>query len=121
MKRSKLSMTQVAELEGYAMANELELEQIEAKRREDEAQRIVRLLHLTGPTLEPAAVPSPPAQTAPRTEQLSMFGPGPSADRHQTPWPTVRSRPRRGRKRHRAWDGVWPTRAQNRKASRRWL
>ena len=66
---------QVAELEGHAMANELELEQFEAKRREDEAQRIVRLLHLTAPTLEPAAAPSPPA---PRTEQLSMFGPGPA-------------------------------------------
>ncbi len=60
------------------MANELELEQFEAKRREDEAQRIVRLLHLTAPTLEPAAAPSPPAPTAPRTEQLSMFGPGPA-------------------------------------------
>jgi hypothetical protein len=69
---------QVAELQGYAMANELDLEQIEAKRREDEAQRIVRLLHLTGPTLEPAAAPSPLAPTAPRTEQLSMFGPGPA-------------------------------------------
>ena len=46
---------QVAELEGHAMANELELEQFEAKRREDEAQRIVRLLYLTAPTLEPAA------------------------------------------------------------------
>ena len=66
------------ELEGHAMANELELEQFEAKRREDEAQRIVRLLHLTAPTLEPAAAPSPPAPTAPRTEQLSMFGPGPA-------------------------------------------
>ena len=52
---------QVAELEGHAMANEL-----------------VRLLHLTAPTLEPAAAPSPPAPTAPRTEQLSMFGPGPA-------------------------------------------
>ncbi len=70
--------SQVAELEGHAMANELELEQFEAKRREDEAQRIVRLLHLTAPTLEPAAAPSPPAPTAPRTEQLSMFGPGPA-------------------------------------------
>ena len=69
---------QVAELEGYSMANALELEQIEAKRREDEAQRMVRLLHLTAPTLEPAAAPSPPAPTAPRTEQLSMFGPGPA-------------------------------------------
>ena len=66
---------QVAELEGYSMANALELEQIEAKRREDEAQRMVRLLHLTGPALETAKAPSPPAQTAPRTEQLSLFGP----------------------------------------------
>ena len=69
---------QVAELEGYSMANALELEQIEAKRREDEAQRMVRLLHLTAPTLEPAAAPSPPAPTAPRTEQLSLFGPAPA-------------------------------------------
>ena len=69
---------QVAELEGYSMANALELEQIEAKRREDEAQRMARLLHLTGPALETAKAPSPPAQTAPRTEQLSMFGPGPA-------------------------------------------
>ena len=66
---------QVAELEGYSMANALELEQIEAKRREDEAQRMARLLHLTGPALETAKAPSPPAQTAPRTEQLSLFGP----------------------------------------------
>ena len=73
---------QVAELEGYSMANALELEQIEAKRREDEAQRMVRLLHLTAPTLEPAAAPSPPA-------------PHPSSGRPRA----------RGRKRHRAWDG----------------
>ncbi len=69
---------QVAELQGYSMANELELEQIEAKRREDEAQRMVRWLHLTGPALETAQAPSPPAQTAPRTEQLSLFGPAPA-------------------------------------------
>ncbi len=73
---------QVAELEGYSMANALELEQIEAKRREDEAQRMARLLHLTGPALVPtpsAAVTPPPNPSAtPRTEQLTLFGPGPA-------------------------------------------
>ena len=67
----------VAFLEGHVMANELELEHIEAKRREAETQRLVRLFQFTAPTLDPAA-PTPPASSRPRTEQLAMFGPGPA-------------------------------------------
>lgn len=60
---------------GCVMSNELELEQIEAKRQESETQRLVRLLQLAAPTLEPAPAPTPPTPSAaPRTEQLSMFG-----------------------------------------------
>ncbi len=70
---------EIAILEGRVMSNELELEQIEAKRQESETQRLVRLLQLAAPTLEPAPAPTPPTPSAaPRTEQLSMFGPGPA-------------------------------------------
>ncbi len=68
---------EVAVLEGHVMANELALEEIEAKRREAETQRLVRLFQFTAPTLDPAA-PTPPASSRPRTEQLAMFGPGPA-------------------------------------------
>ena len=77
----------VAFLEGHVMANELELEQIEAKRREAETQRLVRLFQLTAPTLEPAvptltptpqASLTPQAPSNPRAKQLAMFGPGPA-------------------------------------------
>ena len=72
----------VAELEGYVLASELELEQIADKRREDEAQRMARILQISGPALVPtpsAAVTPPPNPSAtPRTEQLPLFGPGPA-------------------------------------------
>jgi len=72
----------VAELEGYVLASELELEQIADKRREDEAQRTARILQISGPALVPtpfAAVTPPPNPSAtPRTEQLTLFGPGPA-------------------------------------------
>ena len=69
----------VAVLEGHVMANELELAHIEAKRREAETQRLVRLFQLTAPTLDPAApAPTPQASSTPRAEQLAMFGPGPA-------------------------------------------
>jgi len=75
----------VAFLEGHVMANELELEHIEAKRREAETQRLVRLFQLTAPTLEPAvptptlqASSTPQAPSTPRAKQLAMFGPGPA-------------------------------------------
>ena len=64
----------VAVLEGHVMANELELEHIEAKRREAETQRLVRLFQFTAPTLDPAA-PTPPASSRPGTEHLAIFGP----------------------------------------------
>ena len=75
----------VAVLEGHVMANELELAHIEAKRREAETQRLVRLFQLTAPTLDPAAPTptlqassTPQAPSTPRAEQLAMFGPGPA-------------------------------------------
>jgi len=69
----------VAVLEGYVMANELELAHIEAKRREAETQRLVRLFQLTAPTLDPAApTPTPQASSTPRAKQPAMFGPGPA-------------------------------------------
>jgi hypothetical protein len=74
----------VAFLEGHVMANELELAHIEAKRREAEVLRIVRLFQLTAPTLEPAApTPTLQASSTPqahplRAKQLAMFGPGPA-------------------------------------------
>ena len=65
----------VAELEGYVLASELELEQIADKRREDEAQRMARILQISGPALVPtpsAAVTPPPNPSAtPRTEPVS--------------------------------------------------
>ncbi len=68
-----------AVLEGHVMANELGLEQIEAKRREAEVLRMVQLFQLTAPTLDPAApAPTPQASSTPRAEQLAMFGPGPA-------------------------------------------
>jgi hypothetical protein len=61
------------------MANELGLEQIEAKRREAEVLRMVQLFQLTAPTLDPAApTPTLQASSTPRAEQLAMFGPGPA-------------------------------------------
>lgn len=69
----------VAVLEGYVMANELELAHIEARRQEAEALRMVRLFQLTAPTLDPAApTPTPPASSTPRAKQPAMFGPGPA-------------------------------------------
>jgi hypothetical protein len=68
---------EVAVLEGYVMANELALEEIEAKRREAETQRLVRLFQFTAPTRDPAA-PTPPASSSPRTPQVGIFGPGPA-------------------------------------------
>ena len=69
----------VAVLEGHVMANELELAHIEAKRREAETQRLVRLFQLTAPTLDPAApTPTPQASSTPRAKQPAMFGPGPA-------------------------------------------
>jgi hypothetical protein len=78
--KSKRSIEQVAELEGRVMATELELEQIAAKRQEHETLRLARLLQLSAPTLDPAApMPTLPMPSAPaRTEQLTMFGPGPA-------------------------------------------
>ncbi len=71
----------VAELEGSVLASELGLEQIADKRREDEAQRMARILQISAPTLVPTAATSltpPPSQSATlRTEQLTLFGPGP--------------------------------------------
>ncbi len=72
----------VAELEGYVLASELGLAQITDKRREDQAQRMARILQISGPALVPtpsAAVTPPPNPSAtPRTEQLPLFGPGPA-------------------------------------------
>ena len=74
--------TKVAELEGYVLASELGLAQITDKRREDQAQRMARILQISGPALVPtpsAAVTPPPNPSAtPRTEQLTLFGPGPA-------------------------------------------
>ena len=68
-----------AVLEGHVMANELGLEQIEAKRREAEVLRMVQLFQLTAPTLDPAApAPTPQASSTPREKQPAMFGPGPA-------------------------------------------
>ena len=69
---------QVAELESSVMASELGLEQFEAKRREEEAQRLARLLHISAPTLDPAAPTKPTPPATQRTEQLTIFGPGPA-------------------------------------------
>ena len=57
--------TKVAELEGYVLASELGLAQITDKRREDQAQRMARILQISGPALVPtpsAAVTPPPNQ-----------------------------------------------------------
>ena len=72
----------VAELEGSVLASELRLAQITDKRREDEAQRMARILQISAPALVPtpsAAVTPPQNPSAtPRTEQLTLFGPGPA-------------------------------------------
>ena len=72
----------VAELEGYVLASELGLAQITDKRREDQAQRMARILQISAPAVVPtpsAAVTPPPNPSAtPRTEQLTLFGPGPA-------------------------------------------